>query len=290
MSSQLHTDLPGAAGILGRDLVLTDTDFARICQLIYDRAGIVLADNKREMVYSRLAKRLRLHGISHFGDYLDRLARQPAAREWEAFTNALTTNLTAFFREAHHFPLLAQHIAGRSAPVRIWCAAASTGEEPYSIAMTLLESLPASVASQSQVIATDIDTDALAKAKVGVYPLKQVLEIGEERVKRFFLKGSGERIGLARVRPELARMVDFRQLNLHAPRWDVSGQFDAIFCRNIMIYFDKPSQTRILKRFVPYMKPDGLLITGHSENFTYLTDEFKLRGQTVYTLAPGAKA
>lgn len=251
MSSQLHTDLPGAAGILGRDLVLTDTDFARICQLIYDRAGIVLADNKREMVYSRLAKRLRLHGISHFGDYLDRLARQPAAREWEAFTNALTTNLTAFFREAHHFPLLAQHIAGRSEPVRIWCAAASTGEEPYSIAMTLLESLPASVASQSQVIATDIDTDALAKAKVGVYPLKQVLEIGEERVKRFFLKGSGERIGLARVRPELARMVDFRQLNLHAPRWDVSGQFDAIFCRNIMIYFDKPSQTRILKRFVP---------------------------------------
>lgn len=165
LSSQLHTDLPGAAGILGRDLVLTDTDFARICQLIYDRAGIVLADNKREMVYSRLAKRLRLHGISHFGDYLDRLARQPAAREWEAFTNALTTNLTAFFREAHHFPLLAQHIAGRSEPVRIWCAAASTGEEPYSIAMTLLESLPASVASQSQVIATDIDTDALPRPR-----------------------------------------------------------------------------------------------------------------------------
>lgn len=289
MSSQLQTDLVGASSLLGRDLVLTDADFNRICQLIYERAGIVLAENKREMVYSRLAKRLRLHGISHFGEYLDRLARQPAAREWEAFTNALTTNLTAFFREAHHFPLLAQHISGRTEPVRIWCAAASTGEEPYSIAMTLLETLSPSVASQSQVVATDIDTDALNKARMGVYPLKQVLEVGEERVRRFFLKGSGERVGLARVRPELMKMVDFRQLNLHAPRWDVGGPFDVIFCRNIMIYFDKPSQTRILKRFVSCIKPDGLLITGHSENFTYLTEDFKLRGQTVYTLAPGAK-
>lgn len=274
----------------GRDLVLTDADFNRICQLIYERAGIVLADNKREMVYSRLAKRLRLHGISHFGDYLDRLARQPAAREWEAFTNALTTNLTAFFREAHHFPLLAQHIAGRNEPVRIWCAAASTGEEPYSIAITLLEALPSSVASLSQVVATDIDTEALSKAKMGIYPLKQVLEVGEERARRFFLRGSGDRVGLARIRPEVAKLVDFRQLNLHAPRWDISGPFDVIFCRNIMIYFDKPSQTQILKRFVSYIKPDGLLITGHSENFTYLTDDFKLRGQTVYTLAAGARS
>ncbi|MCL7461889.1 CheR family methyltransferase [Pseudomonas sp. NW5] len=274
----------------GRDLVLTDADFNRICQLIYERAGIVLADNKREMVYSRLAKRLRLHGISHFGDYLDRLARQPAAREWEAFTNALTTNLTAFFREAHHFPLLAQHIAGRNEPVRVWCAAASTGEEPYSIAMTLLETLPSSVASLSQVVATDIDTEALSKAKMGIYPLKQVLEVGEERARRFFLRGSGDRVGLARIRPEVAKLVDFRQLNLHSPRWDINGPFDVIFCRNIMIYFDKPSQTQILKRFVSYIKPDGLLITGHSENFTYLTEDFKLRGQTVYTLAASARS
>lgn len=290
LSSPLHSDVPpSTAEILGRDLVLTDADFSRICQLIYQRAGIVLASNKREMVYSRLAKRLRLHGISHFGDYLGRLERQPAAREWEAFTNALTTNLTAFFREAHHFPLLAEHVAGRREAVRVWCAAASTGEEPYSIAMTLTEAL-GSQASQAEVVATDIDSDALAKARVGVYPLKQVMELGEERVKRFFLKGSGQHVGLARVRPELARMVDFRQLNLHAPRWDISGQFDAIFCRNIMIYFDKASQAQILKRFVPYLKPDGLLITGHSENFSYISDEFKLRGHTVYTLASHAKA
>jgi chemotaxis protein methyltransferase CheR len=284
------TDRPKAGEFMPEhDLLLTDSDFARICQLIYERAGIVLVDNKREMVYSRLAKRLRLHGISQFSEYLDRLARQPAAREWEAFTNALTTNLTAFFREAHHFPLLAAHVSRHREPVRIWCAAASTGEEPYSIAMTLVEALGPDLASQSQIIATDIDSDALTKARTGIYPVQQVLELGEERMKRFFLKGSGERVGLARVRPELMRMIEFKQLNLHAPRWDLSGQFDAIFCRNIMIYFDKPSQTRILSRFVPYMKPDGLLFTGHSENFTYLTNDFKLRGQTVYTLASTVK-
>lgn len=290
MSDSPNTEMQTPANLPGQDLLLTDADFARICQLIYERAGIVLAANKRDMVYSRLAKRLRLHGMSQFSEYLERLARQPKAREWEAFTNALTTNLTAFFREAHHFPMLAEHIAGRHEPVRIWCAAASTGEEPYSIAMTLFETLGAQLAGQSQVIASDIDTDALAKARTGVYPLKQVLELSEERVKRFFLKGSGSHLGLARVRPELSRIVDFRQLNLHAPHWDLSGQFDAIFCRNIMIYFDKPSQARILKRFAPYLKPDGLLFTGHSENFTYLSDDFKLRGHTVYTLAKKPKA
>ncbi|SDS01829.1 CheR family methyltransferase [Pseudomonas oryzae] len=279
-----------AAGGFGRDLVMNDADFHRICQLIYDRAGIVLADNKREMVYSRLAKRLRMHGMSHFGEYLDRLARQPGAREWEAFTNALTTNLTAFFREAHHFPLLAAHVAGRREPVRVWCAAASTGEEPYSIAMTLIEALGPQLASQSRVIATDIDTDALSKARTGVYPLKQVLEMGEERAHRFFLRGSGERVGLARVRQELMNMVEFRQLNLHDAKWNISGPFDAIFCRNIMIYFDKPSQAKILKHFVPYLKPDGLLITGHSENFSYISDDFVLRGQTVYTLRDAGRA
>ncbi|MCM2318427.1 MAG: chemotaxis protein CheR [Pseudomonas sp.] len=273
----------------GRDLILTDADFRRICQLIYDRAGIVLADNKREMVYSRLAKRLRLHGMSHFGEYLDRLARQPGAREWEAFTNALTTNLTAFFREAHHFPLLAAHVAGRREPVRVWCAAASTGEEPYSIAMTLSEALGPQLASQSRIVATDIDSDALGKARTGVYPLKQVLEMGEERARQFFLRGSGERIGLARVRQELMSMVEFRQLNLHDAQWSISGPFDVIFCRNIMIYFDKPSQAKILKHFVSYLKPDGLLITGHSENFTYISDDFVLRGQTVYTLRGAAQ-
>ena len=268
-----------------RDLVLTDADFKRIRELIYQRAGIVLAEHKREMVYSRLAKRLRHHGLTRFSDYLQRLERQPDAREWEAFTNALTTNLTAFFREAHHFPLLAEHIRHKTGPVSVWCAAASTGEEPYSLAMTLLETLGPKV-GQSRIVATDIDTEALQKARSGVYPLEQVRKIDEVRVKRFFHKGTGKRIGLARIRPEVSELVEFSALNLLAPQWPVKGPFDAIFCRNIMIYFDKETQAKILKRFAPLLKPDGLLFAGHSENFSYISNEFKLRGQTVYTLAP----
>jgi chemotaxis protein methyltransferase CheR len=267
-----------------RDLVLTDADFTRIRELIYQRAGIVLAEHKREMVYSRLAKRLRHHGMTRFTDYLVRLERQPEAKEWEAFTNALTTNLTAFFREAHHFPLLAEHIKGKQDPVTIWCSAASTGEEPYSLAMTLLETLGAK-ASQAKVIATDIDTDALARARAGVYPLEQVRKIDEARVKRFFQKGTGNHAGFARLRPEVSALVEFLPLNLLAPQWPVKGPFDAVFCRNIMIYFDKDTQSKILKRFAPLMKPDGLLFAGHSENFSYISDAFKLRGQTVYNLA-----
>ncbi|WP_447554895.1 CheR family methyltransferase [Vreelandella sp. EE22] len=273
-------------GQIERDLVLTDADFLRIRELIYQRAGIVLAEHKREMVYSRLARRLRHHGLTRFTDYLSRLERQPDAKEWEAFTNALTTNLTAFFREAHHFPLLAAHIKDKAGPVTIWCSAASTGEEPYSIAMTLLEVLGAK-ANNAKVIATDIDTDALAKARAGIYPQEQVRKLDEARVKRFFQKGTGHQAGLARVRPEVAAMVEFRPLNLLAPSWPVQGPFDAIFCRNIMIYFDKETQANILKRFGPLMKAEGLLFAGHSENFSYISSTFKLRGQTVYTLANG---
>ncbi|MCA1772846.1 MAG: chemotaxis protein CheR [Halomonas sp.] len=267
-----------------RDLELTDADFTRVRELIYLRAGIVLAEHKREMVYSRLAKRLRHHGMTRFGDYLARLERQPDAKEWEAFTNALTTNLTAFFRESHHFPLLAEHIKDKQGPVSVWCSAASTGEEPYSIAMTLLETLGGR-ASQSSVIATDIDTDALDKARKGVYPQEQVRKLEDARVKRFFQKGTGNHLGLARVRPDVSSLVEFMPMNLLAPQWPVKGPFDVIFCRNIMIYFDKDTQAKILKRFAPLLKPDGLLFAGHSENFSYISDAFKLRGQTVYTLA-----
>ncbi|CBV44221.1 CheR family methyltransferase [Halomonas elongata] len=264
-----------------RDLELTDADFARIRQLIYQRAGIVLAEHKREMVYSRLAKRLRHHGLVRFADYLSRLEGNQASPEWEAFTNALTTNLTAFFREAHHFPLLAEHARQRRGPLRIWSAAASSGEEAYSIAMTLDEALDGRTANV-EVLASDIDTEALARARAGVYALDQVRKLDEARIKRYFQRGRGRQEGLARVRPELMSMVRFLPLNLLAPSWSVEGPFDAIFCRNVMIYFDKPTQARILERFAPLLKPDGLLFAGHSENFSYITDTFRLRGQTVY--------
>ncbi|MDR5866903.1 CheR family methyltransferase [Halomonas koreensis] len=288
MTTDLLTPEPGgwaSGGQLERDLELTNADFARIRELIYQRAGIVLAEHKREMVYSRLAKRLRHHGMTRFSDYLARLERQPDAREWEAFTNALTTNLTAFFRESHHFPLLASHVQGVTGPVRVWSAAASTGEEPYSIAMTLTEAL-GSRASQAEVVATDIDTEALDKARAGVYSMEQIHKLDEARIKRFFQRGRGRHEGLARVRPELKAMIDFQSLNLLAPSWSIKGPFDAIFCRNVMIYFDKDTQARILERFAPLLKPDGLLFAGHSENFSYTTDAFRLRGQTVYVRQP----
>ncbi|WP_110600403.1 CheR family methyltransferase [Salinicola lusitanus] len=267
-----------------RDLDFTPRDFERVRDLIYRRAGIVMAENKREMVYSRLAKRLRLHGMTRFGDYLDRLEARSDSEEWEAFTNALTTNLTAFFREAHHFPTLAEEVRRRGTGIKIWCAGASTGEEPYSLAMTVKETLGAA-ASQVKILATDIDTEALNTARAGVYSLETVEKLGEARCRQFFQRGSGARAGKARVRPELAAMIDFRPLNLVTGSWSINGPFDIIFCRNVMIYFDKETQAEILRRFAAQLKPDGLLFAGHSENFSFLSQAFRLRGQTVYTLA-----
>jgi len=263
----------------------TAHDFARVRELIYRKAGIALSESKQEMVYSRLARRLRAKGLDSFQVYLDALESGRDETEWEAFTNALTTNLTAFFREGHHFPILAEHVKRARAPLSIWCAASSTGEEPYSIAMTLCETFN-SLTPPASIVATDIDTKVLDAASNGVYAFERVEKLSRERLQRFFLKGKGERSGFVRVRPELQRLVEFRPLNLLGTNWPVKGPFDAIFCRNVMIYFDKPTQSRILSRFVPLMKPDGLLFAGHSENFVYASDDFALRGKTVYELSP----
>ena len=210
----------------------------------------------------------------------------PDAKEWEAFTNALTTNLTAFFRESHHFPKLADHVRDRVRRDPNLVRSGLHGEEPYSLAITLAETLGTRTAD-AKVIATDIDTEALPKARAGIYPIEQVHKMDEARIKRFFQRGTGGQAGMARVRPELRAMVDFQELNLLASGWPVKGPFDAIFCRNTMIYFDKTTQKRILERFAPLLKPDGLLFAGHSESFSYITDAFRLRGQTVYVRTPG---
>ncbi|AWN16006.1 Chemotaxis protein methyltransferase CheR [Salinisphaera sp. LB1] len=279
---------PAAPEAPMRDLIFTEADFTRLRRMIGERAGIALSDRKREMAYSRLAKRVRLAGVRHFSAYLDPLEADPAHPEWEHFTNALTTNLTSFFREAHHFPLLAEHVARRSGPISVWCCAASTGEEPWSIAITLDEALgPA--AERAEILATDIDTRALADARAGIYPLATVEKLSEERRKRFFLRGTGVRAGLARVAPRLRSRVRFAPLNLAAAQWPVEGPFDAIFCRNLMIYFDKPTQQRVLQHFAELIKPDGLLFAGHSENFSYFDNPFVLRSQTVYQLRGGRR-
>ena len=220
-------------------------------------------------------------GDRTFSEYLDRAQRDP--QEWETFVNSLTTNLTSFFREAHHFEILAERLKKHAvrSPFRIWCSAASTGEEPYSLAITACEAFN-SLSPPVQIVATDIDTNVLATAAKGVYGLDRVERLSRERIQRFFLKGTGTQDGYARVRPELQRLIEFRRINLLDKSWAVQGPFDALFCRNVMIYFDKPTQHGILQRFVPLLKSDGLLFAGHSESFLHSADLFRSLGRTVY--------
>ena len=265
-------------------LALSDAHFRRICQLIYQRAGIVLADHKRDMVYNRLVRRLRTLGLDDFGRYLGMLEANPNSAEWQAFINSLTTNLTAFFREAHHFPVLAEHARKHSGEYRVWSAAASTGEEPYSLAITLADTL-GTAPGRWKVFASDIDTEVLEKARSGIYRLEELKTLSPQQLQRYFMRGTGPHDGLVRVRQDLANQVEFASLNLLQKQYDIGGPFDAIFCRNVMIYFDKDTQQEILRRFVPLLKPDGLLFAGHSENFSNLSRDFWLRGQTVYSLS-----
>lgn len=277
----MYIESPSPAAIVNSEFLFTDHDFAKVRTLIHRRAGIALGEQKRQMVYSRLSRRLRELRLPEFSRYLEMLESSHDGEEWQAFINSLTTNLTSFFREAHHFPVLAEHAKRSRQPVTVWCAAASTGEEPYSIAITLVEAL-GDRAGTARVIATDIDTAVLAKASAGVFTLEQVKSLPAERLRRFFNKGTGANAGKVRVRPELAAMVRFERLNLLDPVWPVKEPVDAIFCRNVMIYFDKPTQKRILDRFEPLLKPGGLLFAGHSENASLVSPGFKAIGQTVY--------
>ncbi len=269
-----------------REFDFTNNDFSRVRKLIYQHAGISLSEAKSDMVYSRIGRRLRTVGFDSFKTYLDSLERENNPDEWEAFTNALTTNLTSFFREEHHFPILAEHLVSVKKPIRIWCSAASTGEEPYTIAMTACEAF-GTMKPPVEIIATDIDTNVLATASRGVYPYERVSKLSDERRKHFFQKGTGAHEGSVRVRNELRNLITFEQLNLLDEQWNLREPFDVIFCRNVMIYFDKPTQTKILSHFVPLMKPDALLFAGHSENFLYVSNDFHLRGKTVYELSDG---
>jgi len=262
---------------------MSGADFERIRSLIHQRAGISLHAGKQAMVYSRLSRRLRETGQTSFAAYLRHLEGGAAGEsEWQEFVNCLTTNLTAFFREDHHFHALLQDLRARAAhaPLRLWCNAASTGEEPYSLAMTAVESLGASAALK--ILATDIDTKVLATAARGVYPADS-RGLSPERLKRHFLRGTGVNAGSIRARPELTRLLEFRPFNLMSADWSGLGApFDIVFCRNVMIYFDHATQRRVLERTHGVLKPGGLLYVGHSENFTDARDLFRLRGKTIY--------
>ncbi len=272
----------GSLGVNG-EFSFHTRDFDRVRSLIYATAGISLHAGKQAMVYSRLSRRLRETGHRSFGSYLQWLEAATGAdaeEEWQEFVNCLTTNLTSFFRESHHFDALLLDLKARAGkPLRIWCNAASTGEEPYTIAMTVTEALGAN--ADVKIVASDIDTRVLAAATRGVYPI-DARGLSPERQRRHFLRGTGANGGFMRVKPELAKLIEFRPLNLMDARWSLGEPFDVVFCRNVMIYFDSATQRRVLAQVHGVMKPKGLMYVGHSENFADLKDSFRLRGKTIY--------
>lgn len=268
-----------------REFPFTARDFNRVRTLIHRRAGIALADSKRDMVYSRLVRRLRSLDLSSFSEYLDQLETGDGNNEWQQFTNALTTNLTSFFRENHHFEILATLLRQqRQRPIRLWSSACSTGEEPYSMAMTACEAL-ASNHPPVEILATDVDTQVLATATAGIYPVDRLGNVDAARQRRFFLKGSGPQSGRCKVRESLQRLIRFQPNNLLADQWEVDGRYTAIFCRNVMIYFDKPTQRAVLEKLVQHLEPEGLLFAGHSESFMHAADLVESCGRTVYRRA-----
>lgn len=258
---------------------LSDADFERIRSLIGKLAGIALAPVKRDLVYARLTRRLRALRMDRFDRYIDLVETDP--EEGERFVNALTTNLTSFFREPHHFEMLAEVLKTklRSQTVRIWSAACSTGEEPYSIAMTIYE---AHAEGRASIVASDIDTTVLERAVAGIYTAEHAEALSRARLERFFERGVGANAGYVRVRNELKTVVRFAHSNLQHAAWPVEGPLDVIFCRNVMIYFDHPTQRRILERMKSLLRPGGILFTGHSEVLFRVGDLFNSIGKTAY--------
>ena len=268
-----------------REFDFAERDFQTVRKLIYARAGINLKPGKQEMVYSRLARRLRALKLDSFRSYLA-LLEDDRAPEWEAFINAITTNLTHFFREPYHFDILARQYRDSAAnrPFRVWSAASSTGEEVYSIAMTLAEADEGTRPSPS-ILASDLDTNVLEQARRGVYSVDRLDSISLERRKRFFRRGTGPHEGYVKIRDEVQHSIRFEHINLMSPSWGIKEHFDAVFCRNVMIYFDKETQYSILKRLSQVLQPTGLLYVGHSENLFHAKDLYQLCDKTVYRLA-----
>ncbi len=271
------------AASVDQEFTFAKGDFERVRKLIYGHAGISLHEGKQAMVYSRLSRRLRDTGHSSFQQYLDDLERgsgPQADKEWQEFVNCLTTNLTSFFREEHHFHALADELKGwGSKPLRIWCCAASTGEEPYSLAITCHEAI--GNLNNVQLVCSDIDTNVLATARRGVYDA-EARGLSPQRLRNYFMRGTGANAGRIRFKPELTRNIDFRVVNLMHTQWQLGEPFHMVFCRNVMIYFDAPTQRKVLERIHKVMAPHSLLFVGHSENFTESKDLFRLRGKTIY--------
>jgi chemotaxis protein methyltransferase CheR len=275
-----------------RDFELSQAEFDRLRELVREHTGIALSEGKRQLVYGRLARRLRALQLESFGEYIGLLERGDPV-ELEEFVNAVTTNLTSFFREPHHF----EYLAGEALPaivarsdginrLRIWCCAASTGEEPYSIAMVLREAQDRLAGWDVEILATDLDSNVLATGKSGVYSAERFRGMDARRVARFFDKGAGAHAGKFRAREDLRNLITFKQLNL-MNEWPMRGPFDAIFCRNVVIYFDKATQRTLFERMAALQRPGDLLFLGHSESLYRVSDAYELIGRTIYRRVGG---
>jgi chemotaxis protein methyltransferase CheR len=280
-----------AASDRQREFTFTDADFYFLCGLVKKSCGITLAESKRELVYGRLSRRLRTLGLESFADYRALLSGKDGQAEMGEFTNAVTTNLTSFFRENHHFEYLRKQIllpraadtaTGRR--MRVWCTASSTGEEPYSIAMTVIDSIPDWERWDIRILATDVDTKVLADCEAGVYGQERVQGLPRGYVDRYFDKMTNGKEPVFRIKPALKRLISFRQLNLMHDL-PMKGPLDVIFCRNVIIYFDKDTQRELFRRMARLQRPGDVMFLGHSESLFKVSDAWNLIGKTVYRKA-----
>ena len=267
------------------DYTISSKEFEQFRALIYHECGISLDDSKKPLLVTRLSKRLRTLELDSFQSYYDRVAGETDGEEFTRLLDLVSTNKTDFFREPKHFDFLREQIIPTlqsTRRVRIWSSASSSGEEPYTIAMTLYDSVPDPDRWDFKILASDISTRVLAKAASGIYELERVRELLPDLVERHFLKGKGERAGMIKVKPYLSEMVRYRRINLMDETFPIKNHLDLIFCRNVMIYFDRPTQTQLVNKFYRYLKPGGYLFIGHSENILNLDQPFKAVAPTIY--------
>ena len=277
--------------------VLSPALFSRFQNLIYQESGIWLGEHKHALLTGRLAKRLRLLGLHSMLEYFQLVTQPDQQHERAVMIDCITTNQTHFFREPRHFDFLAQHVfshwhreaaqGARPQRVRVWSAGCSTGEEPYSVAMLLMKHFPADQGWEVEVLATDICTRVLEKAREAVYPLEKAKEIPPEFLRAYMLKGRGDQKGMMKVNPDLHRLVRFARVNLHADSYPIVGTFDLIFCRNVLIYFNQKSKEKVIGGILRHLNPTGLLIVGHSEHLGTVSPRLKTVAPTMYAIAPG---
>jgi chemotaxis protein methyltransferase CheR len=267
------------------DYAITNEEFERFRALVYRESGISLNDSKRSLVVSRLAKRLRDLGLDTFQQYYSLVTGDSGEEEFTRMLDLISTNKTDFFREPKHFDFLREQILPEltsTKHVRIWSSASSSGEEPYTIAMTLYDGVQTPMLWDFQILASDLSTRVLARATSGVYDAERVRDLPDETVKRHFLNGRGAAAGKVKVKPHLSSMVTFRRINLMDESYPIKMPLDVIFCRNVMIYFDRPTQEQLIAKFHRYLKPGGYLFIGHSESLQWLENSFKSIAPTIY--------